>query len=227
MEEQRRKPGRPSPDLLLWASGQRGRLPVSGIGSGSNRAGTEPCDRLALQQVTKSVRLAHCLRCFYKKVGLCQGPNAPIPSSQSILFCCGLIPVKVAPFFGAPRETLTGISPQRTIADTGNGSEPSLRRVDRLSGSGCRSPSATLRLAHCLCLSPCFYSQLFGPAGPLPDGVPRIGGALLSPARSVIDHSAERSQPHSDGCAEPLCHTGSHSKLSRNVYRVWLSPFMP
>ena len=41
------------------------------------------------------------LRCFYEKAGLCQGPKAPIPSSQSIPFCCGLTPVKVAPIFGA------------------------------------------------------------------------------------------------------------------------------
>ena len=34
------------------------------------------------------------------------------------------------------------------------------------------------------CLSPRFYPHWFGPAGPLLDGVPRFGGALLSLRRS-------------------------------------------
>src|SRR5436853_3522476 len=65
-----------------------------------------------------------------------------------------------------------------TIVLRGTGADPIWR--SSLSGSACSSLLMGLAcLVHCLCLSPRFYSHWFGLAGPLLDGVPRLGGALL------------------------------------------------
>jgi len=119
------------------------------------------------------------------------------------------------------REVLTGAAPPHTIAVRGMGADP--RRSGAVSGS-CWS---LLRIGcSCLavvCLSPRFYPHCFGPAGPLLDGVPRLGGALLSRRRSRWTRDAERSPPHIDGCASLRCQSvapfphatmGSHSRFS-------------
>lgn len=76
--------------------------------------------------------------------------------------------------------TAAGSPPK--IAVRGMGAD--LRRNCASSGS-CGSP---LRINipgwPSVCLSPRFYPHWFGPAGPLQDGVPRIGGVLLSQRRS-------------------------------------------
>ena len=101
-------------------------------------------------------------------------------------------------------RTLTAGASSHTIAVRGMGADP--LRSPAVSGSIWSSLRlVALCLARRFCLSPRFYPHLSGPAGPLPDGVPRFGGALLSPRRSRVDQDAERSQPHSDGYALLRC----------------------
>ena len=102
-------------------------------------------------------------------------------------------------------RTLTGAAASHTIAVRGMGSDPRGSRAVSGSCWSLRSASATVSLARRVCLSPRFYPHLSEPAGPLPDGVPRFGGALPSLRRSRMDQVAERSLPHSDGCALLPC----------------------
>ena len=44
-------------------------------------------------------------RCFYEKVGLCQGPKAPIPSSQLLLECPFPPPEQAPGDLRRPRRT--------------------------------------------------------------------------------------------------------------------------
>jgi hypothetical protein len=111
--------------------------------------------------------------------------RAPIPPWQDVLCFRGEEqPVKTAPFFARRREVLTGCSSPLTIANPGNGSGP--RRSHAVSGScglplliGLNLPGTSA------CLSPRFYPHSTGPVSPLLDGVPRFGGALLSPLRPL------------------------------------------
>ena len=108
-------------------------------------------------------------------------------------------------FLAHRRAVLTGPLSPRIMARCGEwerthaGAEPFRDPVVHCSSSvaGC--------LARRVCLSPRFYPHLSEPAGSLPDGVPRFGGALLSLRRSRVDQDAERSLPHSDGYALLRC----------------------
>ena len=101
-------------------------------------------------------------------------------------------------------RTLTAAASSHTIAVRGMGADP--LRSPAVAGSFWSSLRlVALCLACRFCLSPRFYPHLSGPAGPLPDGVPRFGGALLSPRRSRVDQDTERSQLHSDGYALLRC----------------------
>ena len=110
-------------------------------------------------------------------------PRAPIPPSRAKCFWGLVVSVKAAPGFGAPKGSLDRDHQPPDNCGGGNGSGPTLKT--NISGSGWWS----LMVGHSLPgtsfgLSPRFYSQLVGPASPLPDGVPRFGGALLSRQRS-------------------------------------------
>jgi hypothetical protein len=108
-------------------------------------------------------------------------------------------------FWARRRTGLTEPLSPRTIARYGEwerthaGAEPFRDPLVRCSSSaaGC--------LACRFCLSPRFYPHLSGLASPLPDGVPRFGGALLSLSRPQWAQESERSLPHSDGYALLRC----------------------
>jgi hypothetical protein len=105
----------------------------------------------------------------------------------------------------AVRVVLTGPLSPRIIVRYGEwdrthtGAEPFRDPLVRCSSS------ATDCLARCFCLSPRFYPQSLGPASPLLDGVPRLGGALLSLPRPPRAQECDRSLPHSDGYALLRC----------------------
>src|SRR5581483_5364212 len=81
------------------------------------------------------------------------------------------------------REVLTGFSSPLIIAKAGNGSGP--RRSRAVSGSCWPSLlMVSTCLARPLASRPASIRTRFGPVGPLLDGVPRFGGALLSRRRS-------------------------------------------
>lgn len=107
-------------------------------------------------------------------------------------------------FLARRRAVLTGLASPRTIAQGEMGADPQGSRTVRDPVVPCSS-SAAVCLARRFRLSPRFYPHLSEPAGPLPDGVPRFGGALLSLRRSRLDQGAERSLPHSDGYALLRC----------------------
>src|ERR1700693_2950646 len=108
-------------------------------------------------------------------------------------------------FLARRRAVLTGPSSPRTIAVGGMGAGPHGEAEPFRDPVVHCSSSAAVCLARRFCLSPRFYPHLFEPAGSLPDGVPRFGGALLSLRRSRLDQGAERSLPHSDGYALLRC----------------------
>jgi len=108
-------------------------------------------------------------------------------------------------FLARRRAVLTGPSSPRTIAVGGMGAGPTAEPNRFGIPLVHCSSSAAVCLARRFCLSPRFYPHLSEPAGSLPDGVPRFGGALLSLRRSRLDQDAERSLPHSDGYALLRC----------------------
>jgi hypothetical protein len=108
-------------------------------------------------------------------------------------------------FLARRRAVLTGSSSPRTIAVGGMGAGPHGEAEPFRDPVVHCSSSAAVCLARRFCLSPRFYPHLSEPAGSLPDGVPRFGGALLSLRRSQVDQGAERSLPHSDGYALLRC----------------------
>jgi hypothetical protein len=108
-------------------------------------------------------------------------------------------------FWARRRAVLTGPTSPRTIAVGGMGAGPHGGAEPLRDPVVHCSSSAAVCLARRFCLSPRFYPHLSEPAGSLPDGVPRFGGALLSLRRSRLDQDAERSLPHSDGYALLRC----------------------
>ena len=111
-------------------------------------------------------------------------PELPFPLPRKICVFAGRrFLSRPRPFLARRREVLTGASSPPIIANPGNGSGP--RRSRAVSGSCWPPLRISLSLAGIsACLSPRFYPHSAGPAGPLLDGVPRFGGALLSKRRS-------------------------------------------
>ena len=103
--------------------------------------------------------------------------RAPIPPSQKkgFVFAGRGYLSRPRPLLARRREVLRGIPSPQTIAVAGNGSGPTPE--PSRSGSSWWSLMVGRSLPSTwFGLSPRFYSQLIGPASPLPDGVPRLVG---------------------------------------------------